>query len=525
VNDIPSEFAVRPSHRFPALPSVLQADRAPSADAILSMPAMQAVTTTLRWQAFALVCLACHVALVREIGIAGFPVILFCLLLVCRHDRLAGMIMYLQLLLYQNVAISIFSAGMTKFDFTMLSGTSFAATLMLASQPLYRRVRHGRAFQGRQLGLSRTATMAALGIAAAAVYSVYGAAVAGPTEAAVGFRNASTMLLALVVGLDAGDRWSYRTIATVLLVSALLGLGLVGLEIADPDWYLSLVNAADFSNVKYLPSELPLYYTSENVVSRMTQLPFNTDLLSSILPGTAYRFGGPNMHSISYGYVLAIAEIALLSLGWVAPVLPLLLLSFLIGVKGAAILFCGSAALFVVWRVTRQIRILWLGGLLLGVVYVGFGIWSGLKSGDFHVIGLIGGLNGFMANPLGHGVGIGGNLSVGSLTMMQWQAFQHDGADVGLESAVGVLLYQMGIGCLALVAAIVVLLRSAPFGGAEGRPRPTDIVFIALCTCLVNGVFQEEAYSPYAAGLLCMLCGVLIANGRRPAALAHAQNA
>jgi len=66
-----------------------------------------------------------------------------------------------------------------------------------------------------------------------------------------------------------------------------------------------------------------------------------------------------------------------------------------------------------------------------------------------------------------------------------------------------------------LAAAIVTLLRAGPFRIRGYRPQPTGLLFIGFCVGLVNGVFQEEAYSPYAVGLLALFCAILVANGRR----------
>jgi len=40
-------------------------------------------------------------------------------------------------------------------------------------------------------------------------------------------------------------------------------------------------------------------------------------------------------------------------------------------------------------------------------------------------------------------------------------------------------------------------------------------LFIGFRVGLVNGVIQEEAYSPYAVGLLALFCAILVTNGRR----------
>ncbi len=181
------------------------------APALFELPLDRAVVLALRWQAFALVCLACHMVLVREVGVLCFPLILGCLLAAACHSTLAGLVVYAQILFYQNVAISLFSTTMSRSDYTLLSGTSFAAAMLLALRPAWRRLRTGRTFETLDPALARTAATAAIAVGVAAAYSALGAAVAGPTAAAVGFRNASALLLAIVIGLDVGDRWSFRS--------------------------------------------------------------------------------------------------------------------------------------------------------------------------------------------------------------------------------------------------------------------------------------------------------------------------
>ncbi len=133
------------------------------------------------------------------------------------------------------------------------------------------------------------------------------------------------------------------------------------------------------------------------------------------------------------------------------------------GVKGAAILFGTTILLYGVWRNTSSIKILLLCGTALAVVCVGYGVWSGERAGDYHVIGFV-----------------------------------------------------------VVIAAFVTLLRSSPFGMKWRRPRTTGILFIGFGIGLVSGVFQEEAYSPHAIGFLALFCGVLVANGQRSSALLDA---
>ncbi len=183
-------------------------------------------------------------------------------------------------------------------------------------------------------------------------------------------------------------------------------------------------------------------------------------------------------------------------------------------------LFAVTTALYILWRITRSKPLLITATLGFSAFYVIYGIRTGIEIGDFHALGFMGGLYGFLSNPLGHGLGAGGNLGT-TVSKAYWEKMQHAGAaDVGLESAVGVMLYQMGIGSVAIFAALIKLLQKAPFG-TSSRPgaAPTDLMFIGLWVGLTNGVFQEEAYSPYAVGLLVLFCAILAANGRRQSIL------
>jgi hypothetical protein len=120
-----------------------------------------------------------------------------------------------------------------------------------------------------------------------------------------------------------------------------------------------------------------------------------------------------------------------------------------------------------------------------------------------------------LPNPIGHGLGMGGNFSPQAMLHINWDALQHFGADFAVESAVGVLIYQMGLASIAVFAVIVFLLKDAPFG--DKGPQRRDIALIALATVTVNGIFQEEAYTSYACGLFALLCAVIVANGYRAA--------
>ncbi len=473
----------------------------------LSLPA--AILHALAWQAIGVVGLICHIILVKEINPACIVVCMAGLAWLAFNKPLPAFIVFLQVVLYQNVLVSIFSPGMSHDSYVALSGSSFVSAVVVAGAFSAYLLRSS---DGR---VKRLTYYALAAIAVAAAYMVIGAATQGPVAAIVSFRSVSAMLFSLLIGLRLGSSWGYRTAAICFLLAVFIGLIMTALEIADPVWYLDLVNATDFVNLKNDGLRADTYYFDvHSVVESQTGAWFNSPLVAG--GEGSFRFGGPNMHSISYAYVLSISELVAMSLGRFELLPVLLALSFSAGVKGPTVLFAITTALYILWYLSKSKRLVIAATLGFSAFYVIYGIRTGIEIGDFHSLGFMGGVYGFLANPLGHGLGAGGNLGT-SVSRAYWEKMQHAGAaDVGLESAVGVMLYQMGIGSAAVFAALVKLLQKAPFGTAP-RPRaaPTDLLFIGLWIGLVNGVFQEEAYSPYAVGLLVLFCAILAANGRR----------
>jgi hypothetical protein len=227
------------------------------------------------------------------------------------------------------------------------------------------------------------------------------------------------------------------------------------------------------------------------------------------------------MFAVSYSYVVAVFGIVAATIGRSG--LTLLALGFLglDGVKGSALLLILTLAIGFSWRVSPNIRLSLFASAALLVSYAAFGIITGMRNGDFHVIGLLGGVHGFLRKPWGHGIGVGGNLSATVLQGgLSWEEWQKTGVDFALESAVGVLLYQVGVAAMAVFWPILVLLRGV-YSRITQRARllgnhmalfRSDLLFASIVVTLVNGLFQEEAYSPYALGLLTIFGGVLAGN-------------
>lgn len=244
----------------------------------------------------------------------------------------------------------------------------------------------------------------------------------------------------------------------------------------------------------------------------MTIGAFNTPFLSD-LQLQFYRPGGANFHPISYAYAIAIFGIVLTVIGhWWFALLALPLL-FIIGSKGAVILLVTvGLALATIRRMPGNTSIWILVAMLL--VYIAGGIVVGLNAQDYHVLGFIGSLNGFLANPFGRGIGAGGSVAAATI---DWSRAQHLGyTDGALESAIGVLLYQMGVaGVYLLMVLVWIALKLWGFYRRLGDRLAAAIAF-ALLTTTANGVFQEEALlAPLALGLVLALAGLVLGRSYR----------
>lgn len=240
----------------------------------------------------------------------------------------------------------------------------------------------------------------------------------------------------------------------------------------------------------------------------------NTPLLGD--PGlTFYRLVGPNFHSISFAYTLAVLSVFLAAAGslWFALLsFPLLLL---VGSKGALVFMLFLPFALMCSRWLRPRVLLWSYVALL-LAYTVAAFLTGMWAQDYHVIGFIGGIKGFLAQPIGHGLGVGGNLSM-NMTGIDWSRSQQLGyTDVAVESSVGVLLYQMGVFGVVVLGAIVWIALRLWQIYLQSRERIFAIGALGLLTIMVNGIFQEEAlFSPLAFGLVIAFAGLLLGRSYR----------
>lgn len=482
---------------------------------VAEMSTRQALQYAVIWQLVSFMLLGMQMLLVCALGAATLIFGLTGLLVLFAKRPLAGATVFLQVLLYQNWFLAVFS----RFDldhaaFQTVQGLAFAAVVCLSAVAVVRMTRPGGA-GGTATILTRWICVA---IAVMLAYTAYGVLKSSPGSAITYLRNSSAMLLALLVGLDLGRRWSYRTFAIIFLVSIVFGVVADLAELVVPVEYYQAIGAIDFWNLKNaLPDGTgPIMRSVDELVRARVVTWFN--ITGGAGDHLSIRSFGPNMHAVSYAYVIAVTAIVAMTLRRFEIVVLAIALLVMAGIKGPLLMLLATICLATLWIVTRNRMMVLLASVVLLVAYVGFGIRTGMANADFHVIGFLGGLHGFMTTPQGHGIGVGGNLSALAVGGLDWAAWQKLGVDFALESAVGVLLYQMGIAVVFVYLPILITVFAGfkrKIQTRNGRgiiTRPTDTLFIAIAVILANGVFQEEAYSPYALGLLMLFGGIVISN-------------
>ncbi|WP_170975715.1 hypothetical protein [Rhizobium sp. FY34] len=247
---------------------------------------------------------------------------------------------------------------------------------------------------------------------------------------------------------------------------------------------------------------------------------FNSPFLSD-LGIEVMRLFGPNMHAISFAYCISFFALFALYRGAFFQAGLLVILMLLCSVKGPLIAFIMVGFGWIVFALLGA-RIALFVHLAAAFAFAIAGILLGLQVGDYHVLGLISGLREFFGNPLGYGIGAGGNLSPLFITIDWYQAQAQGYTPFPVESSVGVMLYQMGVFALVIIAGYAWIAWLA-FTLAQ---RTGNALHAAVSLCLIwmlfNGLFQEEAYfAPLALASLLGLTGMMLGAGIRTGVLSE----
>ena len=421
--------------------------------------------------------------------------------------------------LFQNLFVALVSPAISDMDqFNAIRAYNFILTAVIWIVVAWTFWTARASFDRRFRALMDVTTVALVSIG---IYFVVGLT-ANPSGAIIYLRNIVAPFLLLQIFAVVAYRHRISMSCSLVAIAS-LALLYGYLELLAHDDFLRLVNGDSYLNWRVKESyEAGVWLKELQETGRVMRSYLDAlliDFLNTPLFGdlglSVYRIVGPNFHFISFAYALAFFSVVLAALGrwwYVVVALPILLV---VGSKGALIVTVLVTLAIAALRYLRGRSPLWIFVAVLAI-YAAAGIMTGIKMQDYHVIGFVGGVLGLMNNPIGRGIGVGGNLVVDVATV-DWSRSQHLGQiDPVMESAVGVLFYQMGV--FALVPLAVLVWLALKLWGLHMRSR--DRLFAAgafsLLTITVNGIFQEEAlFSPLAVGVVLALAGLLLGRAYR----------
>ena len=425
--------------------------------------------------------------------------------------------------LFQNLFVSLVSPQIAELsDFNTIRGYNFlltaAAWLMIIIHYWNNRASFDRGFRA-----AMNVSFWALGLVA--LYFMIGLQI-DPMSTVIYLRNIAVPFMMFNIFAVVGVRFR-PAIGTTFLVMAYALVAYCYVELFFQEPLLKLVHGDAYLRLSYQQwhdsgvwvkqmQDTGRVFRSELDALEIEFL--NTPFLADL--GIQFtRLQGPNFQSVSCAYAIGFFSLIFAARGggrlyWLFS-LPLL---FIIGSKGALAMVLFSMTGFAASRVFGGRWLFWPYVAALAA-YTVAGIMIGMQAGDFHLIGFLAGIDEFLRNPLGHGLGVGGNLSVNH-ALIDWSRSQQLGhTDVPVESAVGVLLSDMGLAGAALLACIGWIGWRAWTLHLQVRDALLGVAALALMIVLFNGVFQESAlFSPLALGMIMALTGLAIGRAFRPKA-------
>ncbi len=476
---------------------------------VLTVNAREGLVQAVFYVAMAIAILAVHVVLGANFGIPGFIWIVILTLTATLVKPEASFALLLVFFFLQNAFIAYVSPGINNLnDFRLLLGSSFLNLVLTACVcvPAWVKLRYRVMVANNDL-----LRWMLLFLAVVAAYSVLGLFYRSPADVLLYVRVYLTGSLLFAIGIAYGFHISHSYTVSVIRVLACI---LVLWGIVEFFWsydFYTFFNVASYLAYKFTASgQQEAVSTARDVMTYSTHSYLN---LTGFLGNEILRPNGPEIHPITYAYCAAFTGLIcfIYRSYWVA------LLAFCIvvltGAKGAITLVTMTYLLYLFYYFVRRPHLLLFALITVLGIYLAAGLIYGMQIHDYHVVGFIGGLRGFLDDPLGHGIGVGGNLSSQHQieTWKDRELWQNIGASYGFESALGVMIYQMGIGFLVVLIFFWKVWRSVWKAALSFADEPRLVIVpIALAFIFVNGVFQEEAFSPAGWGLWFMFSGFLL---------------
>lgn len=434
---------------------------------------------------FVLYALYLTAALAPLLGFALFSVVLFLLLFFKKRNLL--LIFYLYIVVLQNQFIAYttpFFRG-NEFNFTMLHGFNFLVPALLFFYYFIYVKKINRPIANLLL-----LVLCLLGILG--LYFVFGFYMYGMANSASYLRLLSVPFIMFFNGILLA-RFSHERALKIILGLLLILITTVAL------WQFFFPR-----QVTYLLNDQNYFYLKSGFSSIDDLLKnYRTSFLNIAGFPEVYRVSSIIKSIISYGYIVVILAVFLFFKNRKILMFVFVLIAVItVGSKGATLLMFLCLFFYVI---RKKIRLSLVLSLLVFSVFWALFIYSGYKANNEHLIGFVSGFR--YLDTLGNGLGFSGNLSDIRLSAWNggplpdlgyWTRFQN-----GSESVFGVLFSSLGI-----VAFLFIFLALTLVLHIYRVLEKVNIEVAILCLLLFfQGIFQEEAFSPYAYGLVMFLAG------------------
>ncbi|QWG06421.1 hypothetical protein [Flammeovirga kamogawensis] len=270
---------------------------------------------------------------------------------------------------------------------------------------------------------------------------------------------------------------------------------------------MSLVNDDFYFSLKY---ERPLTVSEIREAYRSKFLNWNFFNL------TTFRYGSLLKNIISYSYVMMISITygLVLKIKKIQYFLIVFVIVLLISFSKGAIIFSILTVFIVVFNrnVLKKNRVSIVETIILLIPFWLLVITVGYFSNNEHIIGFVSGFHRMMDNPFGNGLGFSGNLSpVRKLSVFgeelpfrgYWTRFYN-----GSESIIGVLFSSLGFFGFIYLGVLFTLIAKSK----ENLLKSENFILLFPLIMVFQGIFQEEAFSPYALGFTMFILGLY--NGK-----------
>ncbi|MEP1441860.1 MAG: hypothetical protein ABJK39_02495 [Hyphomicrobiales bacterium] len=461
---------------------------------------------------FAIISTAVSAHIISPIFAVGMIIILVAAM--TRWMPETALIAVLIAMIFQNTFVALASPSIeTTTSFNIIRGYNFVILCGAWGISVLMYLFH---FRGQNSELDRLSNVVFALVGIIGVYFLAGF-VQNPLGAVIYLRSVATAVMLFQLCLIIFGFFRPRfTPAMTMITLAIILVGYVELLFVN-EWN-RLINGESFWNLTFIDGRNSLIWDRDavergivvkSIFDIFTVDLFNTPLLAD-LKISIRRLLGPNLHPISFAYIIGFFLAFSLYRGkfiLAGLLFPLLIFT---NAKGPIILLVLVSFAWIAAKLFGH-RFAFFSLLAAVFAYVCLGVVVGLHIGDYHVLGFMGGVYNFFEFPIGRGIGTGGNLAT-NFAELDWSAYQAAGrTPIAIESAVGVLLYQLGFSAFLYIGMCGWFAWKTVQVGAKTGQSVHLVAGFMLLVILANGVFQEEAlFSPLAFGFIMAFNGMIL---------------